>query len=91
MEKLASQHRLAADPGSSPTPRRAVCRALTDGSPPSAPLPARSARPHRQAGSPAKRHAAGSSAQGVMTARPRRCPLRLMLKPSQAGVESACT
>jgi hypothetical protein len=36
-------------------------------------------------------HAAWISAQAVMTARPRRWPLMLMQKPSQAGVESACT
>jgi hypothetical protein len=38
-----------------------------------------------------KRHGAGISAQGIITARPRRWPLMLMLKPSKAGVESACT
>ena len=36
-------------------------------------------------------HAAGISAQAVMTARPRRWPLVLMQRPSHAGVESACT
>ena len=39
----------------------------------------------------ARSHAAGSSAQAVITARPRRWPLVLIMKPSQAGVESACT
>ena len=38
-----------------------------------------------------KRHGAGISAQAVITERPRRWPLRLIMKPSQAGVESACT
>ena len=43
------------------------------------------------ASTPAGYHAAGTSAQGIMTARASRWPPALMLKPRKAGVESSVT